>query len=56
VLSIVRVILALIPILGVLLNLVITLALVAVLVVLIIGAAKGKAYRIPVVGNLLNVF
>ena len=56
VLSIVRVIFAFIPILGILLNLALSLLLVAVLVVLIIGAAKGKAYRIPFVGNLLNVF
>ena len=56
VLSIVRAIIARIPVLGVLLNVVISLALVAALVVLIIGAAKGKAYRIPLVGNLINVF
>lgn len=56
VMSVVRVILAFIPVLGVILNLVIWLALLAVLIVFIIGAVKGKAYRIPVVGNLLNVF
>lgn len=56
VVSIVRFIVTLIPILGILLNIVISLAIIAVLVVLIIGAIKGKAYRIPVVGNLLNVF
>ena len=56
VMSVVRVILAFIPVLGVILNLVIWLAILAVLIVFIIGAVKGKAYRIPVVGNLLNVF
>lgn len=56
VMSVVRVILAFIPVLGVILNLVIWLAILAVLFVFIIGAVKGKAYRIPVVGNLLNVF
>lgn len=54
--SVLRVILAIIPVLGVILNLVIWLALLAVLIVLIIGAVKGKAYRIPFVGNLINAF
>ena len=56
VLSVVRIILAFIPVLGILCNIIIWLAIIAVLVVYIIGAAKGKAYRIPVVGSLINVF
>lgn len=55
-LSIVRIILLFIPILGVLCNIVIWLAILAVMIVYIIGAVKGKAYRMPFVGNLLNVF
>ena len=55
-LSIVRIILAFIPILGILCNIVLWLAIVAMLVVYIIGAVKGKAYRMPFVGSLLKVF
>ena len=55
-LSIVRIILAFIPVLGILCNLVIWLAIVAMFVIYIIGAAKGKAYRMPFVGSLLKVF
>lgn len=55
-LSIVRIVLLFIPVLGVLCNIVIWLAILAVMIVYIIGAVKGKAYRMPFVGNLLNVF
>ena len=55
-LSIARLILIFIPILGILCNIVIWLAIIAMLVVYIIGAVNGKAYRMPFVGKLLNVF
>jgi uncharacterized membrane protein len=56
VVSIVRIILGKIPVLGLICNAVISLAVLAVLIVYIIGAYKGKAYRIPFIGSLLNVF
>ena len=55
-LSIVRIILLFIPVLGVLCNIIIWLAILAVMIVYIIGAVKGKAYRMPLVGNLLKAF
>ena len=56
VVNIVRIILGKIPVLGLICNAVISLAVLAVLNVYIIGAYKGKAYRIPFIGSLLNVF
>ncbi|MBR3666611.1 MAG: DUF4870 domain-containing protein [Ruminococcus sp.] len=54
--NIVRFILGKIPVLGVLCSVVISLALFAVLLVYLYGAYKGKAYRMPFIGSLLNVF
>lgn len=56
VLSVVRIILAFIPVLGILCNILIWLALLAILIVFIIGSVKGKAYRLPFIGSLINVF
>ena len=56
VLSVVRILLAHIPVLGVLCNIVIWLAILAALVAYIIGSVKGKAYKMPLMGNLINVF
>jgi uncharacterized membrane protein len=56
VLFIVKFILGSIPVLGVLVKLVIWLAIIAVDIAFIIGSLNGKAYRLPVIGNMLNVF
>jgi len=45
-------ILGYIPVLGTICNLVLSLALLAILIVFIIGVIKDKAYRIPFIGNL----
>ena len=56
VVSIVRIILAFIPVLGALLGYALSLLLVAIFVVYMIGAGKGKAYRLPFIGSLINLF
>ena len=56
VVAIVMKILGLIPVLGALCNLVLSLALLAMLIIYIIGVVNSKAYRLPIIGNLINVF
>ena len=56
VVSIVRIILGFIPVLGTLLSLALSLLMIAIFVVYMIGAGKGKAYRLPFIGSLINIF
>lgn len=56
VLSAVSFILSLIPVLGVILDILLSLCGLAVLIGLIYGAVKGMAVRLPFIGNLLSVF
>lgn len=56
ILGVVMGILSIIPILGAIIDVIISLGLLAVLVGLVYGAVKGMAVRIPFIGNMLNVF
>lgn len=49
-------ILGIIPLLGGILNIVLWLAYFALMAALVMGAYNGKAYRIPILGNIINVF
>ena len=55
-LNIIKSILAHIPVLGTILNLVITLAMLAVWIILIAGVVKEKALKIPFLGDLIQAF
>ena len=49
-------ILGIIPVLGSILGGILGIAEFALAIVLMIGAYNGKAYRIPILGNMINVF
>lgn len=49
-------ILSIIPILGALIDTLLGLACTLAMITLVVGAVKGKAYRIPVVGSMLEIF
>jgi len=55
-LNIIKTILAHIPVLGGILNLVITLAMLAAWIILLIGVWRGKALKIPFLGDLIQAF
>lgn len=52
----VKKIIGIIPLIGWLVNLVITIAELAIAVALMYGASKGKALRLPFIGELINIF
>lgn len=56
IIGIITKILSYIPILGILINAVIGLALLAFSILLMASASQGKAVRIPFVGNLFEIF
>lgn len=52
----VKKIIGIIPLIGWLVNFVITIAELAIAVALMYGASKGKALRLPFIGELINIF
>ena len=44
------------PVIGWIVNLAVTIALIAISVCLMYGASKGKALRLPFIGELINIF
>ncbi|MCD7811101.1 MAG: hypothetical protein LUG91_04520 [Ruminococcus sp.] len=56
VIGIIMLILGLIPVIGAILDSLLSLALLCVAVFMMYAAYKGKAVRIPFVGNLINIF
>ncbi len=56
VLGIVMGIIGIIPVLGAIIDVLISLCMLAFLIALVYGAVKGMAVRIPFIGHLINVF